>query len=63
MKEYNKLLYILKENEKYTETYLIRKSSKLAVAQAIEDGMLFEIGKNDIGIPQYVLTAMGAKHR
>lgn len=63
MKEYDKLLFILSENEKYTETYLIRKSSKLAVVQALEDGMLCEIGKTDVGIPTYALTAKGKKNR
>ena len=63
MKEYRKLLFQLIRGEKYTKDYLVRKSSGVALEQAIEDGMICLIGKNDIEMPIYMLTEKGANFR
>lgn len=63
MKEYKKLLFILERGKKYTENFLVSKSSKKAFDEALEDGMIYVSGKTDISVLQYSLTEKGIQNR
>ena len=63
MEEYKKFLWQLEKGKPYAKTYLIRKSSESAVKKAVEDGVIYEVSKTDVGTPQYVITEKGIKER
>lgn len=61
MEEYQKFLWQLELGKRYAETYLVKKSSMAAVKKAVEDGVIYEVGKTDVGTPQYVITEKGIR--
>ena len=63
MEEYQKFLWQLEKGKRYVETFLVKKSSMEAVKKAVEDGVIREVGKTDVGTPQYVITEKGIKER
>ena len=63
VEEYKKFLWQLEKGKHYAETFLVKKSSKAAVKKAVEDGVIYEVGKTDVGTPQYVITEKGIRER
>lgn len=63
MEEYKKFLWQLEKGKRYAETFLVKKSSMAAVKKAVEDGVIYEVSKTDVGTPQYVITEKGIKER